>query len=118
MARQNQLGSPTTNPYSAIHPVPTSLPKMVPLSNPRIAAPQFVKVRCDRQDPGYVLSVSYPDGSQRIERFDDAQSLLEGSIRLQKELIRDGWQPCQQPPSQDARSFFVRFRHFPKRHSA
>ena len=77
---------------------------MVWFSNCRMASPQFLKVRCDEQDAGYLLAASYPDGSQRLEQFDDARSLLEGRMRLQGELIRDGWQPCQQPPFQETRT--------------
>ena len=68
---------------------------MVWFSNDRMAPPQSLKVRCDEQDAGYLLAVSYPDGSQRLEQFDDARSLLEGPMRLQGGLILDGWQPCQ-----------------------
>ena len=77
---------------------------MVWVSNYRMASPQFLKVRCDEQGTGYPLAVSYPDGSQRLEQFDAARSLLEGRMRLQGELIRDGWQPCQHPPFQETRT--------------
>ncbi len=82
---------------------------MSQFSTRRVTAPQFLKVHCDQQDAGYRLAVSYPDGSQRVERFNDAQSLLEATTRLHAELIRDGWEPCQQPLSQESPSFFVRF---------
>ena len=88
--------------------------EMARFSTRRVPAPQFLKVACDQQDAGYRLAVSYPDGSQRVERFDDARSLLEGTTWLQDELIRDGWEPCQQPLSQESPSFFVRFDRVPK----
>ena len=69
--------------------------EMTLFSTRRVTAPQFLKVHSDQLDVGYRLAVSYPDGSQRVERFDDARSLLEGTTRLHDELIRDGWEPCQ-----------------------
>ncbi len=84
---------------------------MARFSTRRVTAPQFLKVHCDQQDAGYRLAVSYPDGSQRVERFDEAQSLLEGTTRLYDELIGDGWELCQQPLSHKSPSFFVRFDH-------
>jgi len=48
-----------------------------------------------RQSDGddYELVVTYPDGRQEIEHFDDPHSLIDRSHRLQEALRAQGWQP-------------------------
>ena len=48
-----------------------------------------------RQSHGdeYELVVTYPDGRQEIEQFDDPHSLIERSHNLQEALRAQGWQP-------------------------
>jgi hypothetical protein len=45
--------------------------------------------------PGaYTLAVTYPDGGERIERFDTAARLVTRALTIQQRLIDEGWMPC------------------------
>ena len=41
----------------------------------------------------YELVVTFPDGRQEVEKFDDAHALIERSHRLQESLRAQGWVP-------------------------
>jgi hypothetical protein len=44
--------------------------------------------------PGaYTLAVTYPDGAERIERFDTAARLVTRALTIQQRLIDEGWMP-------------------------
>ncbi len=47
-----------------------------------------------RQTDGhdYELVITQPDGRQDVERYTDAATLLERSMRLEHSLIAAGWQ--------------------------
>jgi hypothetical protein len=46
-------------------------------------------------DPGtYLLGVTYPDGAERIERFDTAARLVTRALTIQQRLIDEGWMPA------------------------
>jgi hypothetical protein len=46
-------------------------------------------------EPGvYTLAVTYPDGAERIERFETAARLVAGALAVQQRLIDDGWMPA------------------------
>ena len=46
-------------------------------------------------DPGtYTLGVTYPDGAERIERFDTAARLVTRALTIQQRLIDEGWMPA------------------------
>jgi hypothetical protein len=46
-------------------------------------------------DPGaYTLAVTYPDGAERIERFESAARLVTRALTIQQRLIDEGWMPC------------------------
>jgi hypothetical protein len=56
-------------------------------------------------EPGaYTLAVTYPDGAERVERFDTAARLVTRALTIQQRLIDEGWMPCspatgkQMPP--------------------
>jgi hypothetical protein len=55
------------------------------------------KLRCEiRRESagvGFELIVTNPDGSQRMERFDETAALIKRSLDLQIELIDAGWRP-------------------------
>ena len=40
---------------------------------------------------GFELIITNPDGSQRMERFEDPSALIKRSLDLQMELIEAGW---------------------------
>ncbi|HET7620157.1 MAG TPA: hypothetical protein VFK20_16735 [Vicinamibacterales bacterium] len=41
----------------------------------------------------YELVITRPDGRQDVERFDDPRAVMERSLRLQRALMSEGWQP-------------------------
>ena len=44
--------------------------------------------------PGaYTLAVTYPDGAERIERFESAARLVTRALTVQQRLIDEGWMP-------------------------
>lgn len=49
------------------------------------------EIRRESSGPGYELIVTNPDGSQRMERFDETAALIKRSLDLQLELIEAGW---------------------------
>jgi hypothetical protein len=52
-----------------------------------------IEVRRAVDPDGYELVVDYSDGSEGIERFTNPRRLVERSLTLQRQLIRDGWMP-------------------------
>jgi hypothetical protein len=48
-----------------------------------------------RQSDGlnYELVITFPDGRQEVERFPDAEAVVERSMELQHTLTKAGWQP-------------------------
>jgi len=55
------------------------------------------EIRREGVGPGFELIITNPDGSQRMERFEDASALIKRSLDFQMELIDAGWRP----PSSD-----------------
>jgi len=49
------------------------------------------EIRRESSGPGYELIVTHPDGSQRMEQFDETSALIKRSLDLQLELIDAGW---------------------------
>lgn len=41
----------------------------------------------------YILAVTYPDGAERIERFESAARLVTRALTIQQRLIDEGWMP-------------------------
>jgi hypothetical protein len=41
----------------------------------------------------YTLAVTYPDGAERIERFENAAKLVTRALTIQQRLIDEGWMP-------------------------
>ena len=54
------------------------------------------EIRRQADGDDYELVVTFPDGRQEVEQFDNAHALIERSQRLQDSLRADGWTP---PPS-------------------
>ena len=59
------------------------------------------EIRRESVGPGFELIITNPDGSQRMERFEDTSALIKRSLDLQMELIEAGWRP---PSSERAES--------------
>jgi hypothetical protein len=49
------------------------------------------EIRHESAGAGFELIVTNPDGSQRMERFEDTPRLIKRSLDLQAELIEAGW---------------------------
>jgi hypothetical protein len=41
----------------------------------------------------YTLAVTYPDGAERVERFENAARLVTRALTIQQRLIDEGWMP-------------------------
>jgi hypothetical protein len=49
------------------------------------------EIRRDGAGAGYEMIVTSPDGSQRMERFEDAAALLKSTLDFQRELLEMEW---------------------------
>lgn len=49
------------------------------------------EVRRQPDGDGYDLIVRYPDGSERVERFEDVAELNTRSLQLNRALQEQGW---------------------------
>jgi hypothetical protein len=59
------------------------------------------EIRREVDGPGYELVVTMPDGTERVERFEDTIAIVERALELQRELLVGGWQALsarQRPP--------------------
>lgn len=54
------------------------------------------EIRREGSGPGYEMIITAPDGSQRMERFDETNDLIKRTLDLQLELLETGW---RQPKS-------------------
>jgi hypothetical protein len=51
------------------------------------------EIRHQADGDDYELVVTFPDGHQEVEQFEDAHALIERSHRLQESLRAQGWVP-------------------------
>lgn len=49
------------------------------------------EIRREGEGPGYEMIVTSPDGSQRMERFEETADLIKRTLDLQWELLESGW---------------------------
>jgi len=49
------------------------------------------EIRREGEGSGYEMILTDPDGSQRMERFDDTGDLIKRSLDLQRDLLESGW---------------------------
>ena len=49
------------------------------------------EIRRDSGGSGYEMIVSSPDGSQRMETFDDTSALIKRTLDFQRDLLENGW---------------------------
>jgi hypothetical protein len=59
----------------------------------RESAQVDIEVRRDVEPQRYVLIVTHPDGTERVERFAAASRLVTRVLAVQRRLIRQGWTP-------------------------
>lgn len=49
------------------------------------------EIRREGVGAGYEMIVTSPDGSQRMERFEETNDLIKGALDLQRDLLESGW---------------------------
>ena len=49
------------------------------------------EIRREGAGTGYEMIVTRPDGSQRMERFDQTNDLIKRTLEFQRELMESGW---------------------------
>jgi hypothetical protein len=59
----------------------------------RDAARLLYEIRRQPDGDDYELVLTFPDGRQEVEKYQDAHSLIERSQRLQEALRSQGWVP-------------------------
>jgi hypothetical protein len=59
----------------------------------RGAAQIDIEVHREPEPSVYTLAVTYPDGAERIERFENAARLVTRALTIQQRLIDEGWMP-------------------------
>jgi hypothetical protein len=52
-----------------------------------------IEVRRIADPEAFELVIDYPDGSEGVQRFTNPRKLVRRALRLQQQLIRDGWVP-------------------------
>jgi hypothetical protein len=56
------------------------------------------EIRRHAEGDDYELVVTFPDGRQEVEKYEDPQALIERSKRLQQALRAQGWAPPGHAP--------------------
>jgi hypothetical protein len=59
----------------------------------RNTARLLYEIRRQVDSDDYELVLTFPDGRQEVEKYQDAHALIERSHRLQETLRRQGWVP-------------------------
>jgi|GEM_PF-1759415 len=59
----------------------------------RDAARLLYEIRRQVDGDDYELVLTFPDGRQEIEKYQDPNTLIERSQRLQETLRKQGWTP-------------------------
>ena len=59
----------------------------------RDAARLLYEIRRQPDGDDYELVLTFPDGRQEVEKYQDAHALIERSQRLQEALRSQGWVP-------------------------
>ena len=59
----------------------------------REASRLLYEIRREAHGDDYELVVTFPDGRQEVEHFEDPHALIERSHHLQETLRRQGWEP-------------------------
>jgi hypothetical protein len=62
------------------------------------------EIRRDGAGAGYEMIVTTPDGSQRMERFEDTGALLKRTLDFQRELLETEWRQPKGSPDPTAES--------------
>ena len=57
----------------------------------RLGEQMRCEIRREGDGAGYEMILTSPDGSQRMERFDDTGDLIKRTLDLQRDLLEMGW---------------------------
>ena len=87
---------------------------MVHFTHPTLDSSDRLAVSAGFEPDGYRLVVDFPDGRQLIHRFFSQPELYRGTVKLQANLLGDGWQPASAPVPRPGTSHATRSRHFPR----
>jgi hypothetical protein len=49
------------------------------------------EIRTQVEGDRYDLVITYPDGSEAVERFTDSRTLAQRTAELEQAMLRDGW---------------------------
>jgi len=49
------------------------------------------EIRREGTGSGYEMIITNPDGSQRMERFEETADLIKRTLDFQRELLESGW---------------------------
>ncbi len=49
------------------------------------------EIRREGTGTGYEMIITSPDGSQRMERFEETADLIKRTLDFQRELLEAGW---------------------------
>lgn len=55
------------------------------------------EIRLPLQGPGYEMVIQDPNGSERVEKFENSVSLNQRALQVQQQLRVDGWLDCRPP---------------------
>jgi hypothetical protein len=65
------------------------------------------EIRREGRGSGYEMIVTSPDGSQRMEQFEETATLIKRTFDLQWELLESGWrQPSRKEDDSRPLSYF------------
>ena len=87
---------------------------MVSFSHPSLDRGQSLQVHAFRDTEGYQLVLEFPGDRPRVYRFVDDSDLYAGTVRVQAELMSNGWQPRNAPRRPRDRNHASRARQFPR----
>ena len=59
------------------------------------------EIRRQTDGQNYELVITHPDGRQEVEQYADPSALLQRTIRLENDLIAEGWEPPRPRPNRD-----------------
>ena len=59
----------------------------------RLDARLHYEIRRQSDGPAYELVITFPDGRQEIEHYDDSTAVTRRSLRLERALTAAGWEP-------------------------
>ncbi len=87
---------------------------MVSFSHPSLDRGQRLTIHAGRDTEGYQLILEFPGDRPRVHRFVNESDLYTGTVRVQTELMEDGWRLEASPRWPRDRTHSSLARHFPR----